>query len=75
MKISEEKEVITAKISKESAEGWRNFCAGNGITVTAFIEVAGMDLINESIPPKVKARQNMVEDARKIDMNRRSRRS
>lgn len=70
----EEREVLTAKVSRESSEGWRKFCADNGITVTALIEVAGLELAAETMPPTVKARESMVEKARQIDLKRRSRR-
>lgn len=69
----EEREVITAKISRQAADGWRRFCAGNGVTLTALIEVAGIDLATETIPPTVEARQKMIEQARQIDLARRSR--
>ena len=65
---------LTAKISPESAEGWQNFCADNGISLTAFIEVAGLALARETFPPSVEARAQMVDDARKVDLARRSRR-
>ena len=69
----EEKEVLSAKISTDAANGWRNFCAQNGITVTAFLEVAGLELASETIPPTVEARKRMINAARAIDQNRRSR--
>ena len=67
------KVVLSAKVTKEAAEGWKNFCDNNGITLSAFIEVAGLQLANESAPPNVYERQLMVEQARKIDQQRRSR--
>lgn len=70
---TEAREIITAKVSREAAEGWRNFCAANGISITAFIEVAGRELAAETNPPVIETRQNMVLEARKIDMERRSR--
>ena len=69
-----EREVITAKISHQAAEGWRKFCAENGVTLTALIEVAGLDLAQETSPPSVAARVRMVQRARVIDLERRSRR-
>lgn len=64
---------LSVKVSKKSAEGWRNFCDKNGITLTAFIEVAGLQLVDEATPPKVKERQLMVEKAREVDRKRRIR--
>lgn len=69
----DDREVITAKISKQSHDGWRNFCANNGISITAFIEVAGRDLAAETMPPTVEARLKMIAMAREVDMERRSR--
>ena len=69
-----EREVITAKISRKAADGWRQFCAANGVTLTALIEVAGLDLAKETSPPTVEARVKMVQRAREIDLERRSRR-
>lgn len=71
--MSEERVVISAKISKEAAEGWRNFCDVNGISLTAMLEVAGLALSTETAPPHVKERQNMVNDAREVDRQRRVR--
>lgn len=69
-----DREVLTAKISRRSHDGWRKFCARNGITITAFVEVAGLELAAETIPPTVEAREKMVSKAREVDMARRSRR-
>ena len=44
------KKVISAKISKESADGWRDFCHVNGVSLTALIEVAGLQLAQETNP-------------------------
>lgn len=70
----DDRKVITAKISRESAEGWRKFCVANGVTLTALIEVAGLDLAVESSPPAVEARIKMIARAREVDLARRSRR-
>ncbi len=69
----EEREVLTAKVSREAAAGWRDFCAKHGVSITAFLEVAGRELAAETIPPTEEARQRMVEKAREVDRNRRSR--
>ena len=68
-----ERKVISAKISTRSLEGWRTFCMKNGVSLTALIEVAGLQLAEESHPPTVQARVRMVEDARKVDIERRTR--
>ena len=70
-----DKKVISAKISKESADGWRDFCHDNGVSLTALIEVAGLQLAQETHPPTVQARVKMVEEARRVDIERRARRS
>ena len=67
------KEVISAKISSESAAGWRNFCEANGISMSAMIEVAGLELAKEGHPPTIPARQQLVEQARAVDIARRAR--
>ena len=64
---------ISAKVSAESAQGWKKFCSDNGITLSAFIEVAGLQLLGETAPPIVEERQIMVEKARQIDQERRIR--
>ncbi len=66
------REILSAKISSESATGWREFCYAHGITLTAMLEVAGLDLAKESNPP-IKARQRMIENAREVDRIRRAR--
>ncbi len=71
---SSDRVVLTAKVSKESAAGWQKFCAENGISLTGFIEVAGLELAEETFPPSIEARARMVELARKVDLQRRSRR-
>jgi len=67
--------VISAKIAGRAARGWRDFCERNGVSVTAMLEVAGLELEGETSPPTVEARQRMVEAARELDMRRRRRRS
>jgi len=69
----ETREVLSAKISKPAAEGWKRFCRGNGISLTAMIEVAGLQLGEEQVPPGIQARVDMVDLAREIDIARRSR--
>ena len=64
---------ISVKVSKDSAEGWKGFCDKNGVTLSAFIEVAGLMLVDETVPPTVKERARMVEKAREVDRTRRVR--
>lgn len=64
---------LSVKVSQASADGWKSFCKDNGITLSAFIEVAGLQLLNESYPPKVRERQKMVKLAQEIDQQRRIR--
>ncbi len=73
MKNNSPEITISVKVSTQSADGWKQFCNQNGITLSAFIEVAGLQLLGETAPPKVKARQEMVEMAREIDQLRRAR--
>ncbi len=69
----EEREILSVKISKKSIEGWREFCTYGGISLTALVEVAGLQLANETMPPKVEARIDMIKMAREVDLERRSR--
>ena len=69
----QDREVLSAKISCEAANGWKNFCSANGVSVTAMLEVAGVELASETLPPTVEARKRMVEAAREIDRLRRVR--
>lgn len=71
--MADERVVITAKISRESAEGWRHFCDGNGVSLTAMLEVAGLELAEETLPPTLEARRRMAENAREVDRQRRVR--
>lgn len=70
----DERIVLSAKVSKTAANGWQTFCAQNGISVTALLEIAGRELASETFPPSLEARQRMVESARGIDLARRTRR-
>ena len=70
---SEEREMIGARVSAASAEGWRAFCAQNGVSLSAFIEIAGVRLADEPYPPQTPERIAMIEEARQVDQERRSR--
>lgn len=73
MKKSSPQVTISVKVTEQSAKGWKSFCDANGITLSAFIEVAGRQLATETHPPSVKERIHMVELARDIDRQRRTR--
>ena len=66
------KKIISAKVSLESADGFTDFCKSNGISLSAFLEVAGLDLKEETTPPSP-VRQRVVERAREVDQLRRRR--
>jgi hypothetical protein len=68
-----ERVALSAKVSEEAAHGWRIFCSGNGISLSAMLEVAGLELTAETIPPTEKARQRMILMAREVDRMRRVR--
>ncbi len=72
--MSEKRKVVSVKISAEAARGIYTFCANNGVSVTAFFEVVGQTLTHETHPPAVPERRRMVEEARRVDSDRRSRR-
>jgi len=44
------------------------------MSLTAMLEVAGLELAEENIPPDVEARRRMVTKAREVDRLRRVRR-
>ncbi len=67
------RQVISARLSDEAAEGWRSFCSKAGVSLAAFLEVAGLELASESFPPSVNERRQMVEKAREVDRKRRER--
>ncbi|MEM9971718.1 MAG: hypothetical protein AAF762_11565 [Pseudomonadota bacterium] len=66
--------IVSARVSEDSANGWHDFCNNNGVSLSALLEAAGLQLAEETFPPSVDARQRMVEHAREIDIARRSRR-
>ena len=67
------RKIVSAKLSKEAAEGWQKFCHANGVSLSAMMEVAGLQLGEEDSPPRNPTRVGMVELARSIDIERRSR--
>ena len=71
---TEEREVISARVSADAAQGWRKFCEDNGISLSAFLEAAGLVLSEETYPPSVEERRALVDAARAVDQRRRSRR-
>ncbi len=74
MSQAKSKETLSAKISSDAYVGWRDFSHANGVSVTAMVEVAGLDFAEETNPRNVLIRKEMVEKARAIDIARRSRR-
>ena len=68
-----EREILSAKISRHAAEGWRDFCARHGISLTSYLEVSGRELAQEAVPPRVPEMPQLVESARQVDLQRRSR--
>ena len=71
----EERIAINARLSRASAEGWRGFCQANGISLSAFLEVVGLNLAGDTAPSRIPERDRMVEAARAVDIERRNRRS
>ena len=67
------RETLSAKLSPEASEGWKSFCRNNGVSLAAMLEVAGLRLADETFPPQSEERKAMVDDARKIDIQRRAR--
>ena len=68
-----EKEILSAKISRQAAEGWREFCARHGISLTSSLEVLGLALAQDAEPVRMPVLHQLVESARQVDIQRRSR--
>ena len=62
------RQILTAKISEEAANGWRDFCEMHGISVSALLEAAGEAAGRDIAGPPGLARQRtcsrMIEVAR-----------
>lgn len=71
---TEEREILSAKISAHAAEGLRTFCQRHGVTATSVLEVGGRLLAEDTLPPSLEYRQQIVMRAREVDRSRRSRR-
>ncbi len=65
--------VISAKVSRASADGWKAFCRENGVSMAAVLEVAGRMLGAGRLSTHDDIRVRMVDDARAVDIARRSR--
>lgn len=63
---------VTTRISPDSRRGWDRACLAAGVTMTALMEAIGLDLLEHGI--RSDAGREMVERARQIDLERRSRR-
>lgn len=71
---SEEKVVISARVTRSSAQGWRTFCEANGISLSAMLEVVGKILIEDRATAEQFFGTEIAMQARAIDIQRRSRR-
>ncbi|MEM7467975.1 MAG: hypothetical protein AAF387_13960 [Pseudomonadota bacterium] len=69
-----DRQMISGRLSQKAAAGWRDFCDANGVSLTAFLEVAGLDLADDDTPSKIEARRQMVAKAKLLDTKRRGRR-
>ncbi|NND48984.1 MAG: hypothetical protein HKN60_01895 [Rhizobiales bacterium] len=67
------REILVAKISAPSAEGWRCFCEQNGISLTAMLEIVCRDLGDGTLPASQEGLDQLVVSAREVDRARRSR--
>ncbi len=64
--------VISAKVSRASADGWKTFCRENGVSMAAVLEVTGR-MLGADHAPTHEVRVRMVDEARAVDIARRSR--
>ena len=72
-KTPSDRAILSARVTEDSAEGWHSFCEKNGVSLSAIIEVTGLELLNEQSPPIEPMRQRLVTEARAVDIQRRAR--
>ena len=64
---------IYAQISQSAYEGWQTFCDRYGVTMTSVIDVMGKR-VHESVLVETDQLLSVIEEARLLDRERRSRR-
>jgi hypothetical protein len=75
MRAIDTRRTIHANISAEAREGWRSFCDENGVSISAMVEAVGLyyaRVARGEIAPSRRG-QAAVAEARRIDVERRSR--
>jgi hypothetical protein len=63
---------VTTRISLDARRGWDRGCLAGGVTMTALMEAIGLELLEHGVRSDVG--HEVVERARQIDLERRSRR-
>lgn len=63
---------ITLRLTEDAAAGWNRVTESNGITMTAYAEAIGLSMYEHGI--HTEAGRLIIERARQIDAERRSRR-
>lgn len=62
---------MTVSISAEAHQGWRDFAARQGVTMTGLAEALGLNFeVIDTLPPEL---ERAITDARAIDVERRGR--
>lgn len=64
---------IDVRISDESHDGWRAYSLANGVSIAALVEAAGPIYAEMADKPPEHRRRRLLEDARRIDGERRRR--
>lgn len=60
-------------VTPEAHEGWHQWCAAEGVSFSALIEVVGTTLAGEAYNPVSGSLQAFIAEARSVDAARRSR--
>lgn len=65
---------LHVRVTDESFDGWTAFANRHGVSLAALVEAMGVQL-GETLDPESEPGWKMVEQARRIDAERRSRRA
>ena len=74
--VTDERSVISARVSPESKDGWELWAAENGVTLSALLEVIGRSLLDPIARGHWRSDDltlDLVEQARQVDNERRKR--
>lgn len=69
-----DKTTVTVRMSRDCRRGWDKACQRYGVTLTALVEAIGCDLLDHGGTTSKDRGPALIERAREIDRERRSRR-